>query len=369
MTHFETPYGSFEFIRYPKAHDPTLKAWDAADDLALKMTTGHLPQNGIVVIANDEFGALSVPLSSQHQVFHWSDSLLSQMAVSKNTSNHSTNNLELLNSTSQLPKVKPNLIILRPPKIIQYLNYQLKTLRSSYPNTQIIIPVMQKFITTGMKSCISQHVDHVNPGRAQRKARVIEGSLKSDLPSNEQENFSSFRFNNLTLFNMPNVFSAQSLDIGARFLLENFPDLTDAKHIADLGCGNGVLSAFGASHYPNSRFYGFDESYMAISSARETFRQNQLSNGTFTVSNVFSHTEETSYDAILCNPPFHQNRRVTTDTAKLMFKQSSQLINKEGKLWVIANRHLDYDKVLNRYFNTVNKVKENHKFVILSAKK
>jgi hypothetical protein len=44
----------------------------------------------------------------------------------------------------------------------------------------------------------------------------------------------------MLIHNHANVFSRTSLDIGARFMLDNLP-IHSARKVIDLGCGNGVL--------------------------------------------------------------------------------------------------------------------------------
>ncbi|CSB84036.1 Putative ribosomal RNA small subunit methyltransferase D [Vibrio cholerae] len=72
---------------------------------------------------------------------------------------------------------------------------------------------------------------------------------------------------------------------------------------------------------------------------------------------------------IVCNPPFHQQQTITDHIAWQMFCDSKHVLKKDGKLWVIGNRHLGYDVKLARLFGKshVRVIANNSKFVILQA--
>jgi len=80
-----------------------------------------------------------------------------------------------------------------------------------------------------------------------------------------------------------------------------------------------------------------------------------------------SEEETASADIILCNPPFHQQNTIGNQVAISMIKQSRRVLRKNGELWLIGNRHLNYHFALKRYFNQVSAVAANTKFVIVKA--
>jgi 16S rRNA (guanine1207-N2)-methyltransferase len=170
--------------------------------------------------------------------------------------------------------------------------------------------------------------------------------------------------------NHANVFSRESLDIGTRFLLEHLPKRTDAKDIADLGCGNGVVGLMLADSHPSSKLYFVDESYMAVASAKENFSQafSERSAEFFVADGLTGFTAE-AMDLIVCNPPFHQQNTVGNQIALSLFKQSFRVLRKGGELWVIGNRHLGYHIDLKRLFGRCNEVAANKKFVIWQVNK
>jgi len=84
------PFGTFSLARYPETSDRSLRAWDAADEYLLDHLAEHEQMADAsdssneakrILVVNDTFGALSCALD-RYEVHHWSDSILSQRAVS-----------------------------------------------------------------------------------------------------------------------------------------------------------------------------------------------------------------------------------------------------------------------------------------------
>jgi 16S rRNA G1207 methylase RsmC len=371
MHRLTTPAGELQLKRYPAAQDPSLKAWDAADQWLIERAYSSLPKGERILIINDEFGALTTALSADFDIIHWSDSRVSQLAAEKNLRRNAIRQPQFVPAT-ELPGSHQQsafrLFIVRPPKTLRLLQFQLNWLSQHFGGCEVWVATMQKHITSGLKQCLANYLAELNPGRSERKARIISGYLRS-APCPKLPSFHYYEHQGVVLANMANVFSAESIDIGARFFIEQFERLPDAEHIADLGCGNGALAAFAKRFNPSAKITGFDESYMAIASAKETFRINALTDGEFKVSNLLNEAKDASFDLILCNPPFHQQRRVTTDTARMMIKQAYHKLTNGGHLWLVANRHLNYFNNLKRTFGNATTLSANPKFVVLGAQK
>ena len=52
-----------------------------------------------------------------------------------------------------------------------------------------------------------------------------------------------------------------------------------------------------------------------------------------------------------------------------MIKAAKDVLRKSGELWIVGNRHLNYQLTLKRTFGNYQLVAENKKFVILKAKR
>ncbi len=368
--------------RFPYAQvNRSLQAWDASDEYLINYINEQqlLTTDANIVVFNDSFGAISVNLFEYNlQIIN--DSYISEQGIKENFRNNflPLENLEFLDGMSDI-KTPVDLIILRLPKSNAYLEYQLQQIQKiASKNTVIIAAGRAKDIHSSTLKLFEKHLGETKTSLAVKKARLIFPSLDASkqktltMEKTWQLEGSKYGINNLTINNKANVFSRDSLDIGAGYLLEHIPDAAPATVVADLGCGNGVIGLAMLAKNPDIQMHFYDESYMAIASSKENVQQNmpeQLSQCFFQVNDCLTDVAENSVDLVLCNPPFHQQQAVTDHIAWQMFKESYKVLKNGGELRIIGNRQLAYHIKLQRLFGNSTTISSNKKFVILSAKK
>lgn len=373
---FCTFHGEFTLQRLPKESHDSLRAWDAADEYVLQhLENLNLSTSTRILILNDSFGALAVGLHL-FQTFAQSDSYLSQAATRLNfaENNLSENSITLLDSLAPLP-CPFDLVIIKVPKTLAFLEFQLLKLRQHISkSTQIIVAGMIKILTPSVWQLFERIIGDTKTSLAQKKARLIFATLNPNLP--EPKNLYPIRYvlenTPYEIVNHANVFSREKLDIGTRFFLEHLPKSEKYQEIIDLGCGNGVVGLIAAQKNSSANLYFVDESFMAIESARENFAR-AFANRTafFKVGNCLTDFAENSADCVLCNPPFHQQHVIGDFIAQTMFQQAKNVLRKNGELRVIGNRHLNYGVSLARIFGKANVklIAQNSKFQIWQALK
>jgi 16S rRNA (guanine1207-N2)-methyltransferase len=76
------------------------------------------------------------------------------------------------------------------------------------------------------------------------------------------------------------------------------------------------------------------------------------------------------YDVIAMNPPFHaQGSADRPDIGRRFIAVAAQSLNPKGKLWLVANRHLPYESILDASFGTTRLVAQEQGFKIVEATK
>lgn len=362
-------------FRYPKRNNETLQAWDAGDEYLIQhVEEMGLPQGQHIVVLNDNFGALSCWLSDKHHVTMVSDSFIAQQATQTNLADNDCNPVSFATSLEAIP-ANVDLVIMQIPRNNRYLTWQLAQLRKTLPSHVPVIAVNKaKEIHSSTLKLFEKYLGETKTSLAWKKHRLVLSQANSP-QAIEVEPFTvwSVDEHNMTLKNHANVYSGESLDQGARFILQNLPTGDTYKHAIDLGCGNGVLSVKLAQLNPKLNITSVDESFMAVESAKQNLLDNVGNSERFhcIANNCLDGMPAASYDLVVCNPPFHQQQAVTDHIAWQMFCDAKHVLSTGGQLLVIGNRHLGYDIKLKRLFgqSNVSVVSVNKKFVILQATK
>ena len=373
-----TPWGELTLGRQPYDGDPALQAWSAADLLLARwaLETSQAPDR-LHVVYNDAFGALTTLLVKLgRSVAQVSDSSLTQRCTLWNLD---ANGLEgdnpiLLDSLS-VPKTdasQPPVVLYRLPKSLALLEFQLHQIRSFLPKGSVLAASgMVKEVHTSTLELWEKLIGPTVTDLAEQKARLIRSTVAGTaLPPNPYPSVFSVPSLGIKLVNHAAVFSRDALDDGTKLLLRHFPRIgPGTKTIIDLGCGNGVLGLAAARRAPEAEIYCVDESFMAVWSAREGFRLNELGGrGSFLAGDGLEDFERESADFILCNPPFHYQNAQTLEIALALFDQSRRVLKPGGELWVVANRHLGHHKALAQRFAVVNTAALDEKYIVLRAR-
>lgn len=371
---YETPYGIFSLSRTKEKGSRSDQAWNSADLYILdQIKSLDLKENSSILIFNDDPGALTVPLCQNYKVYYFNDSLCSHNNCQRNLQNNRLEDkvADFITPEDSLP-ADIDLIVLKNPKSLNYLEYELQLISSFYnEEIPLIASDMTKNVHTSTVSLFEHYLKDVKTSLAWKKSRLILGRT-----SGKKEIINQFPVKyrpldeDFELINYPNLFAFGRLDPGTAFLLSHFPFVANKGKVIDLACGDGVIAMKAASKWPEAEILCIDESYLAIKSARESFEKSGLSNKVeFLITDILSGVESASADLIMCNPPFHDNLSLSTGTSLEMFRQSAEVLKEGGELFVIANRHLGYEKHLGKIFSKAQIIKSNKKFSIIRAVK
>ncbi len=375
MSQIELGGHALTLERYPTTLDASLQAWEAADEFLLQQLAeqeARLPlASGPVLIFNDGFGALACALHERHP-FSVSDSFLAQEASRRNLAR---NELAAEQVTQQdvlapLPE-HPAVVLIKIPKTLALLEQQLLQLREVVTEqTLILAGAKSRDIHSSTLQLFERILGPTRTSLARKKARLIFCSVsKPGAPENPYPTCWQEEQNGYLISNHANLFSRGSLDIGARFFMQHLPSQLTGT-LADLGCGNGVIGLTALAQNPEARLLFVDESHMAIASSRQNVAHNRpqdLGRCDFMLGNALEQQPDESLQAVLCNPPFHQQHTLTDDLAWQMFCDAKRCLVSGGELWIVGNRHLGYHSKLPRLFGQVQTIANNQKFVILRA--
>ena len=159
------------------------------------------------------------------------------------------------------------------------------------------------------------------------------------------------------------VFSDGEIDKGSALLVDALPQKLPAR-MADLGAGWGFLSAHVLRRdgvvsvdLIEAEALSLDCARLNISDPRAQFH--------WADATQFSGT----FDGIIMNPPFHTGRNADPSLGRSFIQAAARLLTPNGKLWMVANRHLPYEPTLHACFRTVDTIGGNSAFKIFHAHK
>ncbi|BEN60945.1 MULTISPECIES: 23S rRNA (guanine(1835)-N(2))-methyltransferase RlmG [Serratia] len=374
MSQLDLGTQQLELERYPQQEESTqLQAWEAADEYLLQQLENVDIGGRPVLIFNDNFGTLACALHA-HRPYSVSDSYMSQLATRHNLKLNGLDpeQVTLLDSLAELPAA-PAVVLIRVPKALALLEQQLRALRHVVTeDTLIVAGAKARDVHTSTMQLFEKVLGPTRTSLAWKKARLIFCQAADIVPPAAAETTNwTLDGTDWLIHNHANVFSRGSLDIGARLFLEHLPRGLNG-HIVDLGCGNGVIGLTALAQNPEAQVTFVDESYMAVASSELNVEHNlpqELDRCQFEVNNALAGIERESVQAVLCNPPFHQQHAITDHTAWQMFCDAKRCLQVGGELRIVGNRHLDYHQKLKRLFGNCTLVASNKKFVILKAVK
>ena len=365
------PQGAFLLRRRPLRPREVLRAWDAADEYVLN-TLADQPPDTRLLIVNDTFGALVVALNHL-QPHAFSDSHLSFLATRMNLrANDLPEPLDRLRTSLDPLEGVFDCVVMKVPKTLALLEDQLIRLRPHLTtDTRFMVAGMVKALPAAVWRLLERIIGPTDTRLAWKKARLIVATVdpRLKIPANPYPTEYQLENTDYWLRNHANGFSRERLDIGTRFFLEHLPVDPHARDIIDLACGNGVVGLIAAARNPGATLHFVDESFMAVDCARTNFRRafGEQRAASFQVGDGLSDFPPRSAELILCNPPFHQQNTIGDQLAVQLFRQAKTVLKIGGELWVVGNRHLNYQQGLRRLFGHCELVAGNAKFVIWRA--
>lgn len=168
----------------------------------------------------------------------------------------------------------------------------------------------------------------------------------------------------LGLWTQPGVFSWDRPDAGTGQLLVSLPPL--AGRGADLGCGLGTLARAVLTSSAVTRLDLVDIDRRAIAAARRNVEDPRAG---FHWADVRAAPQLASLDFVVMNPPFHDGGREDRALGQAFIRRAHQMLRPGGVLWLVANRHLPYEGVLDGLFARVTGRGEDGGFKVYEARR
>ncbi|MCF6273795.1 MAG: class I SAM-dependent methyltransferase [Rhodobacteraceae bacterium] len=167
--------------------------------------------------------------------------------------------------------------------------------------------------------------------------------------------------NKAGLLSAPGMFSYEKVDAGSAMLA---PYLSGLKGcVADLGAGWGWLAAQALG--PDvAKIVLFEAEHNALEAARLNLTDERVA---FVWSDVLNIGKTEPFDVVISNPPFHQGRVAQPEIGAGFIRSAAHILTPKGRLLMVANRQLPYERVLDTHFRKVTMLEQNSGFKLFEA--
>ena len=161
----------------------------------------------------------------------------------------------------------------------------------------------------------------------------------------------------------PGVFSADGADRGSALLAAALPVDLPAR-VGDLGAGWGYLSRAVLAR-PGVRHLDVVEAErVALDCARANLSDPRAA---FHWADATRFRPDRPWGSVVMNPPFHTGREADPGLGLAFLRAAHRGLAPDGVLWMVANRHLPYDKTLHELFREVTDIGRDPAFRVIRA--
>ena len=175
----------------------------------------------------------------------------------------------------------------------------------------------------------------------------------------------------------PGLFAAGHIDAGTALLLDTLPTLARGAHVADFGCGSGVIGAALARKAAENcnaardvdgqgaiRLDLIDHDSVALLAAQENVPGARVILGT-----SLQQAKAGRYDAIFSNPPLHAGLSESHAAVEMLVGEAPQHLRVGGCLQIVLQRRIALERLLAAHFKDVCVVADNGRYRVWQARR
>ena len=162
---------------------------------------------------------------------------------------------------------------------------------------------------------------------------------------------------------LPGAFSANGPDPGSALLAAVLPAGLKGRGV-DLGAGWGYLARAALQRADVAALDLVEADRSALDCARANVTDTRA---TFHWADAATFRPARPAHWVVCNPPFHVGRKADPETGVAFLGAAARMLVPDGVLWLVANRHLPYDRPLSQLFREVQDLPGTAAFRLIRA--
>lgn len=171
----------------------------------------------------------------------------------------------------------------------------------------------------------------------------------------------------LSLWSKPGIYGWQKEDLGSALLIEHLGAVwpTAPARVLDLGCGYGYLTARAAQRWPAAEFTATDNNVAAAAACARNLAELGI-RGRAQVADCGEGIDG-PFDALLCNPPFHQGFEVEGELGERFLRAAARLLAPNGRALFVVNQFIPLERRAGAYFGRAEVVARNRSFKLVAV--
>ncbi|MEE9439019.1 MAG: methyltransferase [Saprospiraceae bacterium] len=323
------------------------------------------------MIYNDRFGYLTTNLLT-HQLEVVTNTKSQEKSIIDNLKNLELTSDDIKWKTPiDIYKSDAKTIVLKMPKSLDLLELNLNQISKNISgDCQVYCGFMTKYFSKKMLVICSKYFENVVQTKAKKKARLIILSGKKEVNINRDLLIKTinYKFPKVDITKEYHqyfgVFSANHIDYATQFLLEHLHLEDNYTKVLDLASGNGIIASYIQQLRPNIEIVLLDDSYLAIASSKMNIKGEKIS---YHYDDNLGSFDDKTFDLIVSNPPFHFEHETNIEITLKLLSEAKRCLNKNGKLILVANIHLNYTTHLERIFDKAIITDRNEKYEIIEC--
>jgi len=158
------------------------------------------------------------------------------------------------------------------------------------------------------------------------------------------------------------VFSADGIDPASQLLAKSLPPLRGV--VADLGAGWGYLTHAVCDSPAIAQIFAVEADF----ASQQLISKNVSDDRVVPVwADATQWRAPKLLDAVVMNPPFHVAGRADPALGQAFIRNAAANLSPQGQLFMVANRHLPYESVLEASFQSVQELSGTPQFKVYHA--
>ncbi|NWF36013.1 methyltransferase [Mariprofundus sp. KV] len=260
-----------------------------------------------------------------------------------------------------------DLILIHPAKNRQQtLFWMADAMNRLVPGGKIVIACANNHGAKGYETALNKLAGNI-ASSSKSKCRIFSAvksaALNSELAAQWLRNGEAQRIASHGVISRPGLFSWDRADPGSQLLLSQLPELSGTG--MDLCCGYGLLSEkILCSSEQVKRMHLVEAEQLALDCAAENCAQ-WSARVTLHWLDAAAESLPGNMEWIVCNPPFHTGQDRDIELGQKIILNGCRALKPGGEIYLVANRKLPYESVLQTGLKSVQTLIEAEGFKVI----